>query len=151
LVKIISIKKMKVRAKLNNLRISPRKVKLVTDLIKGFDVDKALIQLAKNDKKAGHPLMKLLKSAVANAENNFRLDKKDLYVYDIQVGEGRRLKRWMPRAYGRAAQILKRTSMINLILEERKKNSLVPAEKKKIEKNKKIASRETKKLKEKRS
>ncbi len=151
MVKIISIKKMKVRAKLNNLRISPRKVKLVTDLIKGFDVDKALIQLAKNDKKAGHPLMKLLKSAVANAENNFRLDKKDLYVYDIQVGEGRRLKRWMPRAYGRAAQILKRTSMINLILEERKKNSLVPAEKKKIEKNKKIASRETKKLKEKRS
>lgn len=110
---------MKVTAQLNNLRISPRKVRLVADLIKNLDIEEAGIQ-AENIVKRSSPLMgKLLNSAVANAENNFGLDRNNLYVYDVRVGEGVKLKRWMPRAFGRASQILKRSSNITLILEER--------------------------------
>ena len=110
---------MKVIAKLNNLRISPRKVRLVTDSIKGIDVNDALTDLDNLVKKSSLLIEKLLKSAVANAENNFGLDRNNLYVYDIQVGEGPTLKRWLPRAYGRATGILKKSSKINLVLEER--------------------------------
>lgn len=110
---------MKVSAKLNNLRVSPRKVRLVTDVIKGKDVSDALIELNQLVKRSSPLIAKLLNSAVANAENNNGLDRNNLYVFDIQVGEGPRLKRWSPRAYGRATQILKRTSKVTLTLEER--------------------------------
>ena len=88
---------MKVDAKLKNLRISPRKVRIVADLIKGLDVKNALIQLDGTVKRSTDHIGKLISSAVANAENNFGLDKDNLYVSDIQVGEGPILKRWMPR------------------------------------------------------
>jgi large subunit ribosomal protein L22 len=110
---------MKVEAKLNNLRISPRKVRLVAGLIKGLDVAEALIQLENTVKRSSPIFEKLLKSAVANAENNFGLDRDNLYIFNIETGEKAKLKRWMPRAYGRASQILKRTSVIKLTLEER--------------------------------
>lgn len=110
---------MKVTAKLDNLRIAPRKTKLVADLIKGMDVSSALDQLDMEVKRTSPYMKKLLLSARANAENNFGLDKDNLYVYDVVVGAGPMLKRWMPRAYGRAAQILKRTSKITIVLEER--------------------------------
>lgn len=110
---------MKVKASLKNLRISPRKVRLVTNSIKGIDVDDALVNISNLVKKSSLPVEKLLKSVVANAENNFGLDKSNLYVYDIQVGEGPTLKRWLPRAYGRATSILKRSSNIYITLEER--------------------------------
>lgn len=110
---------MKVSAKLNNLRIAPRKVRLVADSIRNFDVDVALINLSNLLKKSSSPVEKLLKSAVANAENNFGLDRNNLYVYDIQVGSGPTLKRWLPRAFGRATTILKKSSGISLVLEER--------------------------------
>ena len=109
---------MKVSAKLNNLRIAPRKVRLVADSIRNCDVNSALINLSNLVKKSSSPVEKLLKSAIANAENNYGLDRNNLYVYDIQVGSGSTLKRWLPRAYGRATTILKKSSGISLVLEE---------------------------------
>lgn len=109
---------MKVTANLNNLRISPRKVRLVANFIRGIEVNAARIQLVNIVKKSTDPMLKLIDSAICNAENNFGLDRNNLYVYDIQVGEGVKLKRWAQKAYGRAAQILKRSSRVSLILEE---------------------------------
>lgn len=111
---------MKVKANLNYLRISPRKVRLVADLIRGMDVKDAETQLRFLTKKAAKPMLKLLKSAIANAEHNFGIDKDNLFVSEIQVNEGPRLKRWMPRAMGRADMILKRTSHIKLVLGTKK-------------------------------
>jgi len=110
---------MKTTAKLNNIRVAPRKARLVARLVKGMDVAEAVSQLDANVKKAGPFMKKLILSAVANGENNFGLDKDNLYVFDVQVGDGPTMKRWMPKAFGRAGQILKRTSKINLVLEER--------------------------------
>lgn len=110
---------MKVEAKLNNLRISPRKVRLVADAMRGLDVDVAYIQLKNTVKGAVSPFEKLLRSAVANAENNFGLDRDNLYISDVTVGCGATLKRWLPRAHGRATQLMKRTSKIVLTVAER--------------------------------
>ena len=110
---------MKTIVRLNNLRIAPRKVRLVADLVKGMDANEALIQLDAHVKGANLPMKKLILSALANAENNFGLDRDNLYVLDVRVGDGPVLKRWMPKAFGRAGQILKRTSKIDLFLEER--------------------------------
>lgn len=110
---------MKVTAELNNLRISPRKVKLVADLIKGMDALEAVSQLDVAIKKTSGYMQKLLLSAVANGENNFGLAKDNLYVFEVTVGAGTTMKRWMPKAYGRAGQILKRTSRVRIVLEER--------------------------------
>jgi len=110
---------MKVKATLKNLRMSPRKVRLVTDSIIGMDANVALVQLQHVVKKTSGVLEKLLLSALANAENNFGLDKDNMFVSSILVGEGARLKRWLPRAQGRATLILKRTCHIKLEIEER--------------------------------
>jgi large subunit ribosomal protein L22 len=110
---------MKVSAKLNNLRIAPRKSKLVADLIRGLDIDDALTQLDYTVKRSSPYMKKLLESAIANAENNFGLDRSNLYIFNVVIGAGPTFKRWMPRAYGRASMILKRSSKINIILEER--------------------------------
>lgn len=110
---------MKVIASLKNLRTSPRKVRLVTDSIVGMNASAALVQLKHVVKKTSEPVEKLLKSALANAENNFGLDKDNMFVSSILVGEGAKMKRWLPRAQGRATLILKRTSHIDLELEER--------------------------------
>ncbi len=110
---------MKVIASLKNLRTSPRKVRLVTNSIVGMNASAALVQLNHVVKKTSEPMEKLLKSALANAENNFGLDKENMFVSSILVGEGAKLKRWLPRAQGRATLLLKRTSHIDLELEER--------------------------------
>ncbi|MFA5871464.1 MAG: 50S ribosomal protein L22 [Parcubacteria group bacterium] len=110
---------MQVSAKLNNYRKSPRKVRLVADMLKGLDVKKAEDQLKYLIKGSASSFEKLLKSAVANAENNFGLNKDNLYVKEVIVNEGARLKRWLPRAYGRASLLLKRTSRVEMILAER--------------------------------
>ena len=109
---------MQVTAKLKFLRIAPRKVRLVANLIRGKEVEKAQAILSFTVKKASHPLLKLLNSAVANAKNNFQLDPANLYISKITVDEGRIYKRWRARARGRAAAIQKKTSHINLILDE---------------------------------
>ena len=110
---------MQVKASLKNLRTSPRKVRLVADSIVGMNANAALVHLGHTVKKTSLPMEKLLKSALANAENNFGLDKDNMFVQSVLVGGGPSLKRWLPRAQGRATQILKRTSMIDLFLEER--------------------------------
>ncbi len=110
---------MQVTARLNKLKISPRKVRLVAHVITGMTVDAALIELSKQVKRSSEPMDKLLRSAVANAEHNHGLDTANLFVRSVLVGDGQRLKRWQPRAFGRAGQILHRLSNVTLIVEER--------------------------------
>lgn len=110
---------MQARAVLRDARISPRKVSIVLDLIRGKDLDVAMATLKHTPKAACEPLEKLLKSAAANAENNHSMDKDNLYVSECYVTAGRTLKRIMPRAQGRAYRILKRTSHITIVLEEK--------------------------------
>lgn len=147
---------MKVTAKLNNIRIAPRKTKLVADLIRGLDVDAALNQLDSLTKRTSPHMKKLLLSAMANGENNLGLDKSNLYVYDILVGGGPTLKRWMPKAFGRAGEIRKRTSKIEIVLEERvegkgrkTKEQLEEERKKRLEEKKKAEKTQAKEREEK--
>ena len=105
-----------VKAKLNFLRMGPRKVRLVADLMRGRKVSMVIDRLSLMNKKAARYLLKLLKSAVANAKNNFQLEMETLRVKSITVDGGPVLKRWMPKAHGRATPIRERTSHINLIL-----------------------------------
>jgi large subunit ribosomal protein L22 len=112
---------MLVSAKLKSLRKSPRKVRLVSSALKGMDVEKAESQLKFLVKGSVPHFEKLLKSAVANAEENFGLDKNNLYIKDIVVNEKTKMKRWLPRAHGRASLLLKRTCSVEIILDERVK------------------------------
>jgi large subunit ribosomal protein L22 len=134
---------MKIKATLKYLRMAPRKVRRVSDLIKGLPVSEAENQLKFLAKRPAVPILKLLQSAVANAARNFNLDKDDLYVFRITVDRGPTLKRWLPRAMGRAAPIQKKTSHVALILEEkpgikketgRKKPKVMPEAKKTADK-----------------
>lgn len=109
---------MKVTAKLKHLRIAPRKARLVVDLVRGKSVEQAQRILNFTVKKSASPVLKLLKSAIANAKNNFQLQESNLYIEKIIVDEGPKLKRWRPRARGQAYPIEKKTSHITLILEE---------------------------------
>ena len=106
-------------AKLKYARISPRKMKLVLDLIRGKDAKLAMAILKNTPKSASEYLVKLLKSAMANAENNFQMDTDRLYVAECYACPGPTLKRIMPRAKGSADRILKRTSHVILVLKER--------------------------------
>lgn len=110
---------MKVHATLTNLRIAPRKVRLVTHSLIGVDAREAMLQLSKQAKRSSQPISDLLKSALANATNNNGLDAANLYVFEIRVGDGLRLKRWLPRAFGRATPLLRRGSNVTIILEEK--------------------------------
>ncbi len=98
------------------IKISPRKTRLVIDQLRGLDVQKALDQLNFLNKAAVRPVVKLINSGVANAENNFQIDKNDLYIKKIIANDGPVLKRWRPRAHGRATMIRKKTSHIELVL-----------------------------------
>ena len=110
---------MEARANLKYARISPRKVKIVLDLIRGKDTDTAMAILKNTPKAASEYLIKLLGSAVANAENNFSMDSKNLYVSECFVCPGPTLKRMMPRAKGRGDRILKRTSHMTIVVKEK--------------------------------
>jgi large subunit ribosomal protein L22 len=85
----------------------------------GIDAREAVIQLSKQVKKSSGPILVLLKSAMANAVNNFGLAEENLYIADIQVGEAATLKRWLPRAFGRATPLLRRGCHITIILDEK--------------------------------
>ena len=104
--------------------MAPRKVRLVAGLIRKKSVAAALDQLAHMAKRAGHPLVKLINSAAANASNNLKLDKEHLWIKELTVDEGIKLKRFRPKGFGRANPIEKKTSRIRLVLEHR-----APAEK----------------------
>ncbi|MEK7154361.1 MAG: 50S ribosomal protein L22 [Patescibacteria group bacterium] len=110
---------MQVTAQLKNLRIAPRKVRLISDLIKGLDAAAAKSQLDHLIKKSSGPISKLLDSALANAHNNFGLVKENLFIKNIVVDEGMKLKRFRPKGFGSTSPILKRSSRIKMILEEK--------------------------------
>jgi len=135
---------MPVTAKLKYLRIAPRKVRLVADLIRGKRIEEAQSILNFTIKKAAPPLLKLLRSATANAKNNFQLDESNLYITKILVDEGPKYKRWRARARGRAEEIQKKTSHVTVVLDEivkkpkKLKKIKKPEEVKKVEKAPKI-------------
>ncbi len=110
---------MVAKAHLKYARISPRKVKIVLDLIRGKDVATAMAILKNTPKSASEYLTKLLRSAVANAENNFNMDASKLYVSECFVCPGPTLKRIRPRAQGRAFRINKRTSHVTIAVSEK--------------------------------
>ena len=110
---------MEAKAHLKYARISPRKVGVVCDLIRGKDVKVARGILENTPKAASELLIKLLGSAVANAENNFGMDPESLYVSQVYANPGPILKRYMPRAQGRGYRINKRTSHITLVVAEK--------------------------------
>ena len=110
---------MEARAYLKHVRISPRKVKIVCDLIRGKDVGVAAAILMNTPKAACEPMLKLLRSAAANAENNHNMNTDLLYVDQVFVCPGPVMKRVRPRAQGRAFRILKRTSHIPIVLKEK--------------------------------
>lgn len=119
-------------AKLSNYRQAPRKVRLVADLVRGKGAQHALDLLSVLPKRASEPMIKLIKSAVANAKD---VPASDLYISSIQVNGGIVFKRMMPRARGRGAQILKRTSHVTLALSKKapKKESGKASKKEKTE------------------
>lgn len=112
---------MEVHAKARHIHMSPRKVRLVVDVIRGKRVAQAKTQLQFMKKAAALPVLKLLNSALANATHNFKLDVQDLFVKSIVADEGPTIHRWMPRAQGRATPIRKRTTHISLTLAPRVK------------------------------
>lgn len=125
--------KVETTTKLNSLQMSPRKVRLITDLIKGQPVQDALIQLALKPRLAALPVKKLLESAVANAQHNHFLDIHTLVVKNAFVDGGAVLKRFTPRAFGRTSAIHKRTSHVTIVLEgevEEKKSKELRVKKK---------------------
>ncbi len=113
--------KQLVTAKLSYLRMGPRKVRLVADLIRGRSVARAIDILTVTNKRPAKPLLKLLLSAVANAQHNFSLAQEGLKVTTLTVDGGPMLKRWMPKAHGRATPVRERTSHVNLVLTGEKK------------------------------
>ena len=110
---------MEAKASLRHARIAPRKVQMVLDLIRNKPADQALAILQHTPKAASEPLSKLLKSAVANAENNFGLSRDNLYVSECFVPPGPTMKRIRPRAQGRAFRVLKRSSHVFITVAER--------------------------------
>lgn len=110
---------MQVKAKAKYIRISPRKARLVADVVRGLDAQDALNKLALINKKAVVSIEKLLKSAIASAEHNHEMTIDNLFVKAITVNDGPTYYRWMPRAFGRATQLRKRTSIIDLVVAEK--------------------------------
>ncbi|MBI4359299.1 MAG: 50S ribosomal protein L22 [Candidatus Nealsonbacteria bacterium] len=140
---------MEVIAKLNHLRLAPRKVRLVADVIRGQEALKARNNLSFLPRRASQPFLKLLDSALANAKNNFQLDEKTLYLAKVLVDEGPKLKRWRPRARGRAFPIQKKTSHLTIVLKEKEGAAILSSAEKKaarlsVEKTKARATVETK-------
>ena len=123
--------KTTVTAKLSYLRMSPRKVRLVANLLSGMPAEKAIIQLENMTKISAGPMLKLLRSAIANAKHNYEMKEEGLMLKKIIVNDGPILRRWMPRAMGRATPIRKRSSHIEITLEgdapekKEKKNSAI--------------------------
>ncbi|MGM8365577.1 50S ribosomal protein L22 [Virgibacillus sp. W0181] len=111
---------MQAKAIAKSVRIAPRKVRLVVDLIRGKDVSEATAILRLTQRGASPVVEKVLNSAVANAEHNYEMDTENLVISEAFVNEGATLKRFRPRAQGRASKINKRTSHITVVLSEKK-------------------------------
>jgi large subunit ribosomal protein L22 len=111
---------MQAKAVARTVRIAPRKVRLVADLIRGKQVGEAIAILRHTPKAASPIVEKVLNSAIANAEHNYEMDANNLVITEAYVNEGPTLKRFRPRAMGRASQINKRTSHITIVVSEKK-------------------------------
>ncbi len=141
-----------IKAELNNYRQSPRKVRLVADSIRGKKAADAVDVLTFMTKRASDPLKKLLVSAIANAQHNFKIDVDSLFVKEIQVNKGTTLHRWLPKARGRATPLNKRSSHVSIILDVKNAPSLEKGAVKAVEKKavkkvvKKVAKKVTKKV-----
>ena len=107
------------RAIAKNVRLTPRKARLVIDLVRGKDVKVALGILANTNKAASEPVTKLIKSAAANAVNNFGMDEDKLYIAEIWANDGLRMKRYLPRAKGSASGLVKRNSHLTVVVKMR--------------------------------
>ena len=114
---------MQVKAQSKYLKISAKKMRLVARAIKGMDVPQTLNYLKFVPRKASPLIFKTLRSALANAEHNFNLKGDNLFIKEIFVNEGATLKRWRPRAFGRATPIQKKSAHLTIILEEKKPSS----------------------------
>ena len=109
-----------VTASARHLHIAPRKMRLVTNLVKGMNAADAITQLQHAEKKASPMLIKLIQSAIANAKNNFSLDVDHLFIKALTCDMGKQMKRYFPRARGSAFVIRRKMSRVNIVLEERK-------------------------------
>jgi len=110
---------MEARAVAKYIRVSPRKMKFVCNMVRGKNVDEALAILKFYPSKGAKILEKVVKSATANAENNFDMDRDKLFVSEAYANQGPTLKRWRPRAKGSAYKILKRSSHVGAVIKER--------------------------------
>ena len=109
-------------AKDNMVRISPTKLSLLVNSIVNMKASSAINQLQFSSKRISRVILKVLNAAIANAENNKQLDIDKLFVKEVYVGKSLRMKRWRPRAKGRAASIIKPFSKVTIIVEERSEN-----------------------------
>ncbi len=110
---------MEAKAIAKYVRISPRKMRFICDMVRGRSVDEALSILKFTPNKGAKILEKVVKSAAANAENNFDMNRDNLFISEVYSNQGPTLKRWRPRSKGRAFKILKRTSHIGVVVKER--------------------------------
>lgn len=124
---------MEIKASAKHIKMSPRKVRLVVDVVRGKTVDEALDQLKFVKKLAVKPVIKLINSAVASAKHDFEIEQDNLKIAEIKVDEGNTLHRWKPRAFGKASPIRKRSSHISLVLAEIKESGKKIIKKQKIE------------------
>jgi len=124
---------MRVKASVRNIPAAPRKTRLVIDMIRNQPVDKAVSILKFSPRKPAKMVLKLLETAVANAVHNYELDKNNLFVKSVQAQEGLTLKRWTPRAHGRATQILKKKSHVFIELDEIKEGKEKKGKKSKMQ------------------
>jgi len=138
-------------AKLKYLHIAPRKVRLVAGAISGLSINEAEAQLLFRAKRSSGPILKLLKSAIANAKNNYKLNTDKLFIKSISVDQCPMLKRFLPRAMGRATNLQKKMSHVTIVLEERadakmpRFNIVLPEKNKKTKKQKISKSKTDKK------
>jgi large subunit ribosomal protein L22 len=124
---------MEIKANVKYVRMSPKKIRLVAGLVRGLDVKNAIDQLAFSGKKAALPVIKLIESAIANAEHNYELSKGNLMIKELRVDEAPMLHRWTPKAHGRATTIRKRNSHISVTLSEVKESGVKGPKKRDVE------------------
>ena len=136
---------MEVRAYLRYLNIAPRKTRLVANLVKGMEVEKAKAQLLFCKKRAAKPILKLINSALANARNNLGIDGT-FFIKEIRVDQGPMLKRWIPRAFGRATMIQRKTSHVTLVLEVKEPRKIERKKEEKKEEVKEVRKEEKKEM-----
>ena len=114
---------MRAHARMNHVRQSPYKVRRVLDLVRGMPVEDAEVVLTHTQRRASAVILKCLRSAIANAEHNLALDRDALFIAEAYADEGPTLKRWRPRARGRATRIRKRTSHITIVVADEMENA----------------------------